>query len=82
VIRIFAGRLPELVHLSPPLQTVLTILFAVAAVYGCLWVELLVVDPLLQFLARLPGLRRFFLISRTRDFRRYTAPGFKPAAKE
>jgi len=81
-IRIFTIHLPELVRLSPPLQAVLTILFGLAAVYICLWVELLVVDPLLQLLARLPGLRRFFLISRTRGFRRYTAPGFKPAAKE
>lgn len=54
---------------------------AAAVVLGLflmLIVELDVLDPLLNWLQRLPGLRRMFEASWTRGFRRYIEPGFKP----
>lgn len=40
--------------------------------------QLYLIDGALGFLRRIPAVDRFFAITFTRSFRRYTAPGFKP----
>jgi ferredoxin len=77
-IRVVPAFIPVLAKLPSHAPTGLKILLGIAAVYFFLWVNLLLIDPLLQLLARLPVLRPFFRLSHTRRFRRYTAPGFKP----
>lgn len=81
-IRSLPGFIPALAGLHTLPLAGLKILFGAAAVFFFLWVNLLLIDAPLQLLARLPGLHRFFLLSHTRGYRRYSAPGFKPTAKE
>ena len=52
--------------------------FALAVLAFLTMLQLTAVDGLLHGLANGKPLRRFFLISHTRAFRRYRAPGFQP----
>ena len=56
----------------------LALLWAVALYAVLLLLQLAFVDGGLQWLARRPALRGFFLRSYTKNFRRYRAPGFLP----
>ena len=56
----------------------LALLWAVALYAVLLLLQLAFVDGGLQWLARRPAWRGFFLRSYTKNFRRYRAPGFQP----
>ena len=56
----------------------LALLWAVALYAALLLLQLAFVDGGLQWLARRPAWRGFFLRSYTKNFRRYRAPGFQP----
>ena len=42
------------------------------------WLSFVPIDFIFRLLMRIPGVRRFFGKSYTKNFRRYTAPGFRP----
>jgi ferredoxin/flavodoxin len=44
-----------------------------------LWLQFAIIDRLFLIMAEIPGLKRFFNWSVTKNFNRYIAPGFKPA---
>lgn len=47
-----------------------------------LWFQFVIIDRLFFIMAKLPGLKRFFDWSATKNFNRYIAPGFKPDLHE
>ncbi len=70
--------LPRLTDLSLlPLISIEIILIVAAPVF-LLWITAVPIDALFRLLMRIPVARRFFGISYTQKYRRYTAPGFKP----
>jgi NAD-dependent dihydropyrimidine dehydrogenase PreA subunit len=72
------GWLPDLILLPQPVLALGQIFGLVSAVILIFILSFTVIDAFFQTLARLRPIRRFFSLSWTRRFRRYTAPGFNP----
>jgi NAD-dependent dihydropyrimidine dehydrogenase PreA subunit len=53
----------------------------VVALAVALWIQFAIIDRLFFLLEQIPGIRRFFGWNFTRNYRRYTAPGFKPTVQ-
>jgi Pyruvate/2-oxoacid:ferredoxin oxidoreductase delta subunit/flavodoxin len=63
---------------TPWLHTFAAIAFIGGGIFLAVWLTLVPLARFLELLQRIPGLRRWFSKSLTRNFRRYLAPGFKP----
>jgi NAD-dependent dihydropyrimidine dehydrogenase PreA subunit/flavodoxin len=77
-IRAIVVHLPGWIPAGYLMLIPMEILLIIAAIWLCLWVNMVPVDAFFRLLMRNQHVRKFFSKSYTRKYRRYTAPGYNP----
>jgi len=77
-IKLVLEYTPQIPDITPFLQVLLEIPLIILVLCLSLWICLIPLDAFFRLLQKIPAIRRFFCLSHTKRFRRYSAPGFRP----
>lgn len=77
-IRLVLEYTPQFLDIATFFLILLEIPLIILVIYLSLWICLVPLDAFFRLLQKIPAVRRFFCLSHTKRFRRYSAPGFKP----